>query len=180
MASSESNCCCYNQMAFHWNQKVIKMVCNQIDRAINTVYIWSDSLQVSSIQNMLYTQSFYPPDLKIFWDYGEPHHFKGPHDGIGGTIKRSIYNDVGSSKMTIKDGKHFADYVNEKLNLHAICLDKNEVTYINVDDSVPVSGCLLVHNVERVAENLIDTYKNSNYKKRSKVIKSIEYREDQG
>ena len=26
--------------------------------------------------------------MKVFWDYGEAHHFKGPHDGIGGTIKK--------------------------------------------------------------------------------------------
>ena len=29
-------------IAFHCNQKVITMVFNQIDRAINTAYIWSD------------------------------------------------------------------------------------------------------------------------------------------
>ena len=167
-------------IAFHCNQKVIKMVCNQIDRAINTVYIWSDGC-VSQLrsQYVFLTLSFYPPDLKMFWDYGEAHHFKGPHDGIGGTIKRSIYNDVRSSKVTIKESKNLADYANEKLNLHVIYLDKKAVTESNVDDSVPVPSCLSVHHVERVTENLIDTYKNSNYEKFSKVAKAIEYKEDQ-
>ena len=54
-----------------------------------------------------------------------------------------------------------------------------KVTEINVDDSVPAPGCLSVHHVEHVTENLIDTYKNSNYKKRSEIVKSIEYKEDQ-
>ena len=81
--------------------------------------------------------------------------------------------------MIIKDANHFADYANEKLNLHVIYLDKKKVTEINVDDSVRVPGCLSVHHVERVTENVIDTYKNSNYKKRSKIVKSIEYKEGQ-
>ena len=54
-----------------------------------------------------------------------------------------------------------------------------KVTEINVDDSVPAPGCLSVHHVEHVTENLIDAYKNSNYKKRSEIVKSIEYKEDQ-
>ena len=101
------------------------MVCNQIDCTTNTVYISSDGCanQFRS-QYVFCTQSFYPPDLKIFWDYGEVHYFKGPYDGIGSTIKRSIYNDVRSSKVIIKDAKHFADYASKKLNLHVIYLNK--------------------------------------------------------
>ena len=74
-------------IAFHCSQKVIKMVCNQIDCTINTVYIWSDDCasQFHS-QYVFCTLSFYTPDLKIFWDHGEVHHFKGPHDGIRGII----------------------------------------------------------------------------------------------
>ena len=33
---------------------------------------------------------YYPPALKLSWDYGETHHFKGPHDGIGGMLKQNI------------------------------------------------------------------------------------------
>ena len=99
------------------------------------------------------------------------HPFKESHDGIRGTMNSSIYNDVRSSKAIIKNAKHFADYANEKLNLHVIYLDKKEVTEINVDDSDPVPSCLLVHHAECVTENLIDTYKNSNYKKRSDIAK---------
>ena len=114
-----------NTASFHCNQEVIKIVCNQRDCAINTVYIRSNGCadQFCS-QYVFWTLPFYPPDLKIFWDYGDVHQFKGLHDGIGGTIKHCIYNDVRSSKVIIKNGKHFADFTNEKLNLHVIYLDK--------------------------------------------------------
>ena len=54
-------------VAFHCNLKVSKMVCNQIDRTINTVYIWS-VICASRLcsQHVFCTLSFYPPDLKIF------------------------------------------------------------------------------------------------------------------
>ena len=81
--------------------------------------------------------------------------------------------------MIINDPKHSAGYVNKKLNLHVIYLDKKEVADLNVDDSVPVPGCLLVHHVERVTENLIDPCKNLNYKKYYEIVKSTEIKDNQ-
>ena len=62
---------------------------------LKKAYFWSDG---SSSQFHLY-----PFDLRLSWDYGEVHHFKGPKDGTGGTVKRRLYQDVSSSKVIIKD-----------------------------------------------------------------------------
>ena len=51
-------------------------------------------------------------------------------------------------------------------------LDKVEITVVNVKDSVSVPGTLTIH-FEQVSSNLIELYKNSNYKVPSKVVKSI-------
>ena len=143
------------------------------------VCIWSDGCasQFRS-QYVFQTLSFHPASLKVFWDYGEAHHFKGPHDGIGGTIKRCVYNDVRASKVILRDAKHFAEYANEKLAINVAYLDKAEITVVYVKDSVPVSGTLTIHHVERVSSNLIELYKNSNYKDPPKVVKSIQYQEN--
>ena len=87
-------------IACHCNQKVIQMVQNKLNQVINMVYIWSDGCasQFRS-QYVFRTLSFYPASLKVFWDYGEAHHFKGLHDGIGGTIKRCVYDDLRASKV---------------------------------------------------------------------------------
>ena len=86
-------------IAFHCNQKLLEIVHNYVPYE---VYFWSDgcSSQFRS-QYVFRSLSFYPADMKLFWDYGEAHHFKGPHDGIGGTIKRKIYQDVMSSKVKL-------------------------------------------------------------------------------
>ena len=57
-------------------------------------------------------------------------------------------------------------------------LDKAEITVVIVKDSVPVPGTLTIHHVEQVSSNLIELYKNSNYKVPSKVVKSIQYQEN--
>ena len=57
-------------------------------------------------------------------------------------------------------------------------LYKAKITVANVEDSVPVLGTLTIHHVEWVSRNLIELYKNSNYKAPSKVVKSIQYQEN--
>ena len=47
----------------------------------------------------------FPPDLEITWSYDEAQHFKGPHDGIGGSVKRKVYSDVKSQKVANESAK---------------------------------------------------------------------------
>ena len=63
---------------------------------------------------------YYPPALKLSWDYGEAHHFKGPHDGIGGILKQKLYSDVSNQKVVIEDAKHFAEYGNKVAKIKVI------------------------------------------------------------
>ena len=78
------------------------MVQNKLNQVINKVYIWSDGCASHfTSQYVFWTLSFYPAGLKVFWNYGETYHFKGTHDGIGGTIKQCVYNDVRASKVIL-------------------------------------------------------------------------------
>ena len=103
-------------IVYHCNQKVIQMAQDKINQVIKTVHIWSDGCASQSRSKYVFwAPSFYLACSKVFWDYGDTHHFKGPHDGIGGTIKQCVYNDVRESKVILRDAKHFAEYANEKL-----------------------------------------------------------------
>ena len=91
-------------IAFSWNMKLLDYL-KSINLSLKRVYFWSDGY-VSQFRSkyMFRSLSFYPSWLKIFWDYGEAHHFKGLHDGISGTIKRKVYQHVSSGKV-ITDAK---------------------------------------------------------------------------
>ena len=39
--------------------------------------------------------------VQLEWHYNEAHHGKGPMDGVGGTIKRVVFELVKSHKITI-------------------------------------------------------------------------------
>ena len=95
-------------IAFACNNKVIKIMQRYMP-SLKRVYIWSDGCS-SQFRSQFVFRSllYYPDNLKITWDYGEAHHFKGPHDGIGGTVKRKVYQDVSTWKVVIKNAEHFA------------------------------------------------------------------------
>ena len=120
----------------------------------HTVYFWSDGCSGQFRSKYTFrSMSYYPQNLKLFWDYGEAHHFKGPHDGIGGTVKRKVYQDVTASKVVIKDAKHFAEYANNAMNVKIDYIDKSDVTVLDLSDAVYIYGTLQIHHLERVSKS---------------------------
>ena len=96
--------------------KLLEIVTQHIP-SLNKAYFWSDGCTAQFHSRFTFqSMTFYPNDLELSWDYGEAHHFKGPHDGIGGTVKRKVYQDVTASKVIIRDAKHF-------LEIEVECLD---------------------------------------------------------
>ena len=81
---------------------------------------------------------YFPLDLEITWTYVEAHHFKGSHDGIGGAVKHKVFSDVKASKEVIQNACHFEEYANDVCNVNVLYLDKNDIQYLNIDDSVYV------------------------------------------
>ena len=121
--------------------------------------------------------SFYPSDLKIYWDYGEAHHFKGPHDGIGGTVKRKVC-DVTSGKVIIKDAMNFTAYANKVGKVQVEYLDKSEVVSVDLSDDIYVYGTLKVHHVDQISIAELDFYLNSPYKNEAEILTSIQCQKD--
>ena len=95
--------------------------------------------------------------MTLSWDYGEAHHFKGPHDGIGGSVKWKLYQDVLSNQI-ITSSKHFAQYANEVCNSVILYLDKTDITEVDVTNAVYMPGTLQVQSVQRIGLSKLDFY----------------------
>ena len=108
---------------------------------------------------------YYPLDLKVYWDYGEVTHFKGPHDGIGATVKRMVYRAVQSEKIVLNTAAEFAQAANSLCDVNVIYLDKSDVLYPYLGDTIQVNGILQVHHIERfsAAGTKFKLTKNSPY-----------------
>ena len=105
--------------------------------SLKKTYFWSDGCTAQFRSRFTFcSMTFYPNDLELSWDYGEAHHFKGPHDGIGGTVKRKVYQDVTASKVIVRDTKHFSSYAKSILEVQVEYLDKSGIFAPNLDDVV--------------------------------------------
>ena len=159
------------------NLKLLEVVQHQL-KHIKTKHFWSDGCS-SQFRSQYTFQSLclYPADIKLFWDYGEAHHFKGPHDGIGGCIKRKVYQDVLAGKIIISDAQQFAEYANSIIKTHVLYLDKLMIISHNLNSAIYVKGTSKIHHVERINLNKIDVYYNSPYKQQAEKLTTVTYGE---
>ena len=156
-------------IAFACNNNVIETV-KEFMPTLERVYIWSDGCASQFRSQYVFRSLLYYPDkLKITWDYGEAH-----HDGIGGTVKRKVYQDVSTWNVVIKDALHFATYANEICNVQVEYLDKGDIPNLDLSDPKYIDGTLQVHHVDRIGNSLMFYY-NSNYKKSAEILKVVSY-----
>ena len=103
---------------------------------VKKVHFWSDGC--GSQFRSQYTFRFLcnrPAELEITWNYGEAHHFKGPHDGIGGTVKCKVYADIKSQKVVVQDAKHFAEYAKGACSVNVLYLDSANILSPSIEGS---------------------------------------------
>ena len=126
------------------------------------------------MQYVFQSFSYFPRNLELTWNYGEAHHFKGPHDDIGDSIKKKVYS-VTAQKVVIQNASHFCSYGSSVSHVNIIYLDKSKVQIPDVNDSSYVPGTLKVHQVKRTDENTVELYYNSQYKKSSEMLSKVTY-----
>ena len=64
----------------------------------------------------------------IQWYYNGRHNGKGPMDGVGGTVKNTIFQPVKSNKCVINGAKDFAEYADKIINgISCLYLAENEI-----------------------------------------------------
>lgn len=67
----------------------------------------------------------YDNDLKIQWNFFEGNYGKGAVDGVVGTVKHAVYDNM-SGYVVLEVSKQFAEYSGTKTrNIHVIYLPAN-------------------------------------------------------
>ena len=89
-------------IALTCNQLLVKFITDLVP-GVTKVHFWSDGHGSQfRLQYTLHLLCDLQSDLEYLWNYGEAHHFKGPHDGICGSVT--------SQKVVKQNAKHFATY----------------------------------------------------------------------
>ena len=166
-------------IAFSCNTKLLGIIGSFLPN-LQKVYFWSDGCTGQFRSKYVFRSlSYYPTELQLHWNYGEAHHFKGSHDGIGGTIKRKVYQHVSSERVVIQNAKHFATYADQVCNISVHYIDKSNIIINDLADAVYIPGTLQIHHVNRISQSCIEFYYNSPYKKESTKVSTIKYTSDQ-
>ena len=94
----------------------------------------------------------FPTQYSIEWNYFEANHGKGAVDGIGGTIKNTVFRQVLAKQIVIQSPRHFAEYANSILKGVDVDYIENAVSEYEAicrKQSKPVNGTMQVHWVKR-------------------------------
>ena len=114
-----------------------------------------------------------PKELEITWNFFEHDHGKGCVDGIGGTVKNTVFRRVCAKKVVILNAKHFAEYANSILKTTVLYVSRSDMPLdqaglcrdTNSDRSPKIPGTMRVHHIVRTSvENCfkLDFYETSN------------------
>ena len=75
-----------------------------------TWYVWSDGCATQFRSCYVFSlMSCYDRTLNMSWFYNERNHWKGPMDGVDGTVKNVVFRNAKSRKCTINSPKEFAE-----------------------------------------------------------------------
>ena len=72
--------------------------------------VWNDGCASQFRSRFIFKLlSSYCPELFLEWNYNEEHHGKGPMDGVSGTIKNVVLDQVKSRKVAHSLPVEFCD-----------------------------------------------------------------------
>lgn len=138
---------------FKLNLELIKEM--EKSHKFSKIKFWSDgcSSQFRS-QYTFYMMTKFPVEYNIEWHYFQANHGKGAVDGIGGTIKNSVFRRVLSKEVVISGPEHFATFADSilpSINVKFIQAAESGFDDECRNEARPVPGTLKVHKVLREA-----------------------------
>ena len=96
----------------------------------------------------------FPSMYTIEWHYFQANHGKGAVDGVGGTIKNTVFRKVLSKEVVMYGPKHFAEFANSILpSITVLFIQNAKSTYEEEcrENAIAIPGTLKVHKVMRQA-----------------------------
>ena len=88
----------------------------------------------------------------IEWHYFQANHGKGAVDGVGGTIKNTVFRKVQAKDVVIQGPKHFAEFADSILpSISVIYIKDSKSSYEEEcrKNAIKIPGTLKVHKIVR-------------------------------
>ena len=90
-------------------------------------------------------------DVTIEWNYNEAHHGKGPMDGIGGTLKNTVFKEVKSGRLSVDSPEAFAMAADKLCKIDSLYLPMEDYLEepCGIEDAPEIKGIMKVHRIVR-------------------------------
>ena len=109
-------------------KKVIYYVLSKIVNKIDMVYILSDGCASQFRSKFVFKLlTLIHPKIGLEWHCNETLHWKGPMDGIGGTVKNTVFRKVLSDEVVIGSPEEFTQYANQICQVDSLYLPTAEI-----------------------------------------------------
>ena len=123
---------------------------------LKTIHFWSDGCAGQFKSKYCFQLlTTYPLDLNVTWNYFASHHGKGPVDGVGGTIKSTVFSDVRAGKVVVNSAKEFATYADSRvISISTAFIPKEDIRRMILENVPDIPGTLyggmLISDVLRI------------------------------
>ncbi|CAF1523338.1 unnamed protein product, partial [Didymodactylos carnosus] len=111
--------------------------------------------------------------LHLMWHFFATNHGKGVVDGLGGTVKGTVYGEIMAGKHQCKNGKDFTKIAQAKMPNIILCeittteIAKSETPFKQLfSKTKPVNKTLQIHCVKAVKKDVIEYCYYSNSKEK--------------
>ena len=128
---------------------------SELPSSVKQVSVWSDG-PASQFKNRFILAALKPleekHDLRITWNFFATSHGKGPVDGIGGAVKRVVWNAVKNRKHIVVNATNFAEAASTS-NVKVVEVKSTEIVALNdslslcqvFSDATPIPGIAAMH-----------------------------------
>ena len=144
----------------------INHLLDNIPSITKTVSIWSDGPS-SQFKNRFIVAALKSlqekHNIQITWNFFATSHGKGPVDGIGGAVKRQVWNAVKTRKHIVTDAKSFVAAAMNYTNVKVVEMTASDIEERNISLNVtkvfeaasPIPGIAAIHSVKIDKDKLI-------------------------
>ena len=96
--------------AFACFSKVVHTIQLKMQMPLRKVYAWSDGMDTQFWSRFIFKLlTTFDLEVDLEWHYMKAHHGKGPMDGVCGTIKNQVFQEVKSGRLTVSTPKEFSN-----------------------------------------------------------------------
>ena len=136
------------------------------------VYAWSDGMGAQFRSHFVFKLlTTLDREVDLEWHYMEVHHGKGSMDGVGGTIKNQVFQEVESGRLSVSTPKEFSDATQKLVpSITSVYLALSQI-FEEPDDiieALKIPETLQIHKIKRSYNlqgiSLIEFFKLSNGK----------------